>query len=98
MDTKHTPGPWWLGERKGDYIEISGPKHSGLATAVWQMEDDRLCDENSPQCEANARLIAAGPELLEALILARKYVADLPIVGDADLTIVDAAIAKATQP
>jgi len=44
---------------------------------------------------ANARLIAAAPDLVEALLLARRYVADLPIVGDADLARIDAALTKA---
>lgn len=42
-------------------------------------------------------LIAAAPDLLEALILARRYVADVPIVGDADLAVIDTALAKARQ-
>lgn len=42
--------------------------------------------------------IAAAPCLLDALKRARRYVADLPIVGDADLAVIDAAILKATTP
>ena len=38
----------------------------------------------------------ADSDLLEALKIARRYVADLPIVGDADLAIVNAAISRAT--
>jgi hypothetical protein len=62
--TKHTPGPWEI-KRHPDsgYKFISGPKHSGLAQVVWCMEEE----ERSPECEANAHLIAAAPELLEAL-------------------------------
>ena len=64
--TPWTPGPWQLGARNGDYIDIDAPTHSGLASVVWQMEDDRLCDEPSPAQEANAHLIVAAPELYEA--------------------------------
>jgi len=66
MNTKHTPGPWtihhyeWL--PKG-HVSIDALFHGELALVVWKMEDD----EQSPECEANARLIAAAPELLEAL-------------------------------
>ena len=45
---------------------------------------------------ADAVIRAAAPCLLEALKRARRYVADLPIVGDADLAVIDAAILKAT--
>ena len=62
--SKHTPGPWEI-KRHYDpgYKFISAPKHSGLAQVVWCMEDE----DRSPECEANAHLIAAAPELLEAL-------------------------------
>ena len=62
--SKHTPGPWEI-KRHFDpgYKFISAPTHSGLAQVVWCMEDE----ERSPSCEANAYLIAAAPELLEAL-------------------------------
>ena len=69
---QHTPGPWELGEIEqaedgGAFVDIDGKNlkyfHSGLARVVWRMEDD----ERSPTQEANARLIAAAPDLLEAL-------------------------------
>ena len=54
---KHTPGPW--------YQNIDGHRrviHDETATRTLAVTDD--CDE---QDGANARLIAAAPELLEAL-------------------------------
>lgn len=69
METKHTPGPWfvehheWL--QKG-HCAISSKDHGELAQVVWCMEDDECIGRNSPEKEANARLIAAAPELLEA--------------------------------
>jgi len=62
--SNHTPGPWEI-KRHFDpgYKFISAPKHSHLAQVVWCMEDEG----RSPACEANARLIAAAPELLEVL-------------------------------
>jgi len=62
--SKHTPGPWEI-KRHYDpgYKFISAPKHSGLAQVVWCMEDE----DRSPECEANAHLIAAAPDLLFAL-------------------------------
>ena len=63
----HTPRPWKI-ERHYDsgYKNISAQKHTALAQVVWCMEDE----DRSPECEANAHLIAAAPELLDVLELA----------------------------
>jgi len=61
----HTPGPWQIGRGPvTGQVCVWGPGDPD-ATAEW------ICgqiDNNgtSPHCEANARLIAAAPELLEA--------------------------------
>lgn len=61
------------------------------------LSDDGLPEDGSDEImEERGRLMAAAPELFAALRVARRYVADLPIVGDEDLAIVDAALAKAT--
>ena len=69
MGSKHTPGPWVLGESSGGrhFRAVNATDHSELATVVWVMEDDDTEGAPSPECEANAHLIAAAPELLEAL-------------------------------
>ena len=95
MKTAHTPGPWEIdlesvGIELPGHVPISSKFHTWFAQVVWKMDDD----ERSPRCEANARLIAAAPELLEALLDARhKLYGDGP--GNPKI---DAAIAKATQP
>ena len=62
--SKHTPGPWEIEDHYHfSYRWISGPEHSQFAQVVWCMEDE----DRSPSCEANAYLIAAAPDLLEAL-------------------------------
>ena len=62
--SKHTPGPWEIKPHFDPaYRHISGPKHKALAQVVWCVDEE----ERSPDCEANAHLIAAAPELLEAL-------------------------------
>jgi hypothetical protein len=104
---EHTPGPWvlnteWLGDDLPNHIPVSSKKgqHLALAQVVWSMEDDTNSGVNSPTCEANARLIAAAPELLEALktLLEREWQDD---DGDESLTKArqqaQAAIAKATK-
>lgn len=65
-DTQHTPGPWSIGdlaENEG-FVSIDASSHGALAEVVVKMDDDPL---PSPELIANARLIAASPELLEAL-------------------------------
>ena len=60
METKHTPGPW--------NIHFNDTGH---ATSI--MADHKICvmqTNNLDECNANAKLIAAAPELLEALIIA----------------------------
>jgi hypothetical protein len=59
METKHTPGPWRYQENSDAYTHI-----------VRAGTDDYICgcgQGSDGTCEANARLIAAAPELLEAL-------------------------------
>lgn len=53
--TTHTPGPWTL-TNSGD---IAFSASAGFAPSTW--------GNRSPLSEADARLIAAAPELLDAL-------------------------------
>jgi hypothetical protein len=58
---KHTPGPWTI-----NGLGIEGPEDDrGLSEYIAHVSND--CDAS----EANSHLIAAAPELLEALKLAR---------------------------
>lgn len=86
--SKHTPGPWTV-EPPSDqtpHIWITAPTSSGVAKIETCNYDDgqgeRLTDEDF----ANARLIAAAPDMLAALKYARSH-------GFIDQ--VEAAIAKA---
>ena len=67
--SKHTPGPWSIDNPKKGHVCISAPESRfwDLAKVVWQNDCDAELGQPSPQEEANARLIAAAPELLEAL-------------------------------
>jgi len=58
MDTKHTPGPW-RAERMDIWPGVKTPG-SALVAQVHFREDQE-------EGEANARLIAAAPELLAAI-------------------------------
>lgn len=68
--SKHTPGPWilrkWKSEVGAHAVDATDPsdgQNFGVCD-VWGINNDKvLCDISA----ANARLIAAAPELLEAL-------------------------------
>lgn len=105
MDTKHSKSPWTRtpGERfKHDQSAgIKGSDGLYLAAALDFNRTDR--DE---EVEANARLIAAAPELLEALqelfeqcSMVHKYWGDGSNQKESDsaITAALAAIAKATS-
>jgi hypothetical protein len=59
MKTQHTPGPWI---RKGDWIH--GTPESGASQGISQILGNCGCTKTT---EANARLISAAPEMLDAL-------------------------------
>lgn len=68
MNAKHTPGPWMYsgaGSIKRDYTAIGCTDGETIATAWGHSNSGFFVSEEEK--EANARLIAAAPELLEAL-------------------------------
>ena len=95
--SKHTPGPWiGAGPSFGDplpryttEIVTEREDEDGAATSICELPFHHHDDEN----EANARLIAAAPDLLEAL---QDMVSDHASLSDATLAFARAAIAKAT--
>jgi len=94
--SEHTPGPWEIHPQFDScYRDISAPNHIALARVVWRFEEE----DRSPSCEANAHLIAAAPDLLEALECYVEKVADLNRYGVMIETSLrkkaEAAIAKA---
>lgn len=70
---KHTPGPWAINEITRQYsgkLEIqSGDTHIASVTVGKK--------GITPEQEANAKLIAAAPELFDALERCLSYLADL---------------------
>jgi len=107
MGTRHTPGPWAVYDGQwgdhsategGGFQIIMGPYDGGAIRSInlinyadGQYEFDKGYDE----AKANARLIAAAPELLEALT---EILVTEPAVKGAVYERAKAAIAKATQP
>lgn len=101
MSTPYTPGPWKTEYRKGAdamyRTEIFSEQHGGIATCAWTPNH---CGNGVTETyrEANARLIAAAPELLEALIAITTVRCDGmdPTPINEAYEKADAAIAKAT--
>ena len=90
MTEAHTPGPWtvFYDSRYSSCIAEVG---SFVVSAPHEIHDW----QNDAVEEANARLIAAAPDLLEALQLARDHFVNSK---SACAEICDAAILKATTP
>lgn len=87
--TKFTPGPWiWrIDGDTGDVYAPSAPEGSRLPAQTF-----------GPDAEANAALIAAAPELLDALETVRALQFDHSEgVRDRVATVVEAVIKKATS-
>ena len=112
MSARHTPGPWSVvyydcGDR--DYYDHNGPcpsvtaENSDCAIVHWDGFKQRhwaSANGNQKQIEANAHLIAAAPDLLEALTRLRGIAIHHLHQSALDaatelLASVDAAIAKA---
>lgn len=82
----HTPGPWTAeAEREGGPVTYVHAKAHGIAD----------CNAGYPNDEANARLIAAAPELYEALRALRSALSSGVEVTQKVIPQVDAALAKA---
>lgn len=63
---KGTPGPWFVNGKRGDFIDI---RHNNDEIGAMSLNLARVVARPSwsKEAEANAHLIAAAPELLEAL-------------------------------
>ena len=99
--TKHTPGPWGaikLNSAPLGAWAVNAPGYCGKAPLVCALEHSKSGPILHAESEANARLIAAAPDLLATLQELRES-ANYWSEYDVPLGIVDrikAAIAKAT--
>mgnify|MGYP001186460402 CR=1 FL=1 len=69
MSTKHTPGPWQRhnngNDLNPDWQVLDNEGRVLIAETYWSRIEPHVSPEHS---EANAKLIAAAPELLAALV------------------------------
>lgn len=104
--TKHTPGPWVVDNGFGRKLWIGVPRvpgdvdHYGFHTIITGIDINGQTVEARAVKEANAHLIAAAPELLEACGAVDAYLSNR--VGEKSdsqgfviLSQIRAAIAKA---
>jgi hypothetical protein len=89
----HTPGPWIASEAGPDSLAEIRSASSTTPVVNWQGFDD--CFREDDEHNANARLIAAAPDLLAACKVALEYLAPVCISSQAIPNMLRAAIAKA---
>lgn len=103
MNTPHTPGPWTAEDQSGTdvhFFTIRSPQNCYIA-GLHEYDG-----QTTPAMASNARLLAAAPELLEALesfLRAPSVGSNGPgsstiVVQDFNLRAARAAILKATTP
>ncbi|CAB3858572.1 hypothetical protein LMG26854_03347 [Achromobacter aegrifaciens] len=67
MTTKHTPGPWHRDTASGFGCDVRANNGRKVA-ATWGVNNgDPHRPEYRAECDANAHLISAAPELLAAI-------------------------------
>jgi hypothetical protein len=78
MDAKHTPGPWTPDVQCGDVRspvgDVAVAVYAGMRSIGITGKESTLAKITRGEAEANARLIAAAPMLLEALAEAEEFV------------------------
>lgn len=100
LELAHTPGPWlW---DSSNYDNRERPFIRCTKNFFGAEKGASICKVSTVlpriQCEANARLIAAAPELLEALQRCVNYLDTLPERCETTWQLAMSAIEKATQP
>jgi hypothetical protein len=95
MTARHTPGPWSIGDENNACCDVLLGAEHNLTCSLDRRDNNTYAEVISrEEMLANARLIAAAPEMLEALLDCRRA---LEIANyTQELAIVDAAIAQAT--
>lgn len=68
-EAKHTPGPWVIGKKPDAHCRIYAPSetHAIARTYGPDLNGIGVCALTGPLNEADARLIAAAPDLLKAI-------------------------------
>jgi hypothetical protein len=92
---KHTSGPWIViegGPLEGDTVITTQERIAGDIIPIVDMDTDYEGEIGIEQ-QANAKLIAAAPEMLNALKLAKMWLEGWAS-ADSELRIINAVLAK----
>lgn len=95
-DTKFTPPPWNVSTWIEQPNNRTKPMVAAVGVTVAITHPSPICQQD--ECEANAHLIAAAPELYEALIQARSELEEIALaeIGEPyNSPKINAALAKA---
>jgi len=80
-DAKHTPGPWLLeitdyGNEEPTFPSNITDSEGSWLCQFWSKQETDFVGHNPEEAMANARLIAAAPDMAEAIISQAKATAD----------------------
>jgi hypothetical protein len=89
MENKFTPGKWSYHKAEGINLEVYNDEQLRTRVCIIPYDDFEGI--------ANAKLIAAAPELLEALIAAKKLAEFQGLETTETYNIINSAITKATE-
>jgi hypothetical protein len=94
--SKHTPGPWIF--ELGEAYRVRSQQDGGQIAIMGNLKGQFGLGgrRNSDEVACNARLIAAAPDLLEALGIVIEADDFLPRLSREQRDLIDSAIAKAT--
>lgn len=99
MSAQHTPGPWRpLPAEQGEhpFSHVVYAENYGVV-GYWKGRKDHHINADWCLTEADARLIAAAPDLLDALQRMVDWAGDMPHTSERlDVIVARVAIAKAT--
>jgi hypothetical protein len=95
---KFTPGPWEvsIGNSGSIFGDLNNPAHDGDNPYIGTVAGIGV-DEDIPECTANAKLIAAAPDLYAACVEFCRKVEAGEAKSTASYEQMKAAIAKAIQ-
>lgn len=93
--SKHTPGPWTMHPRFADGAEVRSLAQVAWCGSACEISKSGGQIIDAAEARANARLIAAAPDLLAACEMALLDMRYYATVHGESITAIEAAIAKA---